>query len=280
MRERLVVFCDESIERGEYFSHFYGAALVREKQLERVNAILRMKKSELSLHGEVKFAKITSNYQAKYIALLETFFELISEQLVKVRIMFSQNIHKPTLTHAQRDNTYFLLYYQLVKHSFGLQYMEGALPISLRLNFDAFPTTREKAANFKGYICGLTQSREFREREISIEPQDIAEVESHNHDILQCLDIILGLMQWRLNEGHKTKAEGKKQRSNRTKAKEKVYKFVYAKIRELYPGYAFNIGVTTKFSSKPEFQWTASYRHWLFVPRERERNLHYVPKKK
>ena len=32
---------------------------------------------------------------------------------------------------------------------------------------------------------------------------DIAEAKSHNHDILQCLDVILGAMEFRLNENTK-----------------------------------------------------------------------------
>ena len=41
---------------------------------------------------------------------------------------------------------------------------------------------------------------------------DIAEAKSHNHDILQCLDVILGAMEFRLNEKHKAKPEGQRTR--------------------------------------------------------------------
>src|SRR5271156_6677877 len=118
------------------------------------------------------------NYQQKYIDLMHTFFELVASGEVKVRIMFCQNLHKPNLTPDQQGNSYFLLYYQLIKHQLGLPHIEGTDPVYLRLNFDAFPHTREKAANFKGFIAGLSQNPSFRSRGITIDLQDIAEIDS------------------------------------------------------------------------------------------------------
>jgi hypothetical protein len=181
--------------------------------IHSINEILRTRKAELNLHGEVKFSKITTNYQEKYIALIQTYFALIADGKVKVRIMFTQNLHTPSLSADQRDNSYLLLYYQLIKHSFGLQHIEGKHPVSVRLNFDRLPETKAKVAEFKAYISKLTHSAEFRERGVIIAPHDVVEVDSHKHDVLQCLDIILGSVQARLNDQFNEKLEGKRIRS-------------------------------------------------------------------
>jgi hypothetical protein len=102
---RLVLFCDESILEGPYYSNFFGAALVEEKNLKRVNDLLQAKKDALNLFGEVKFAKISSNYQSKYEELMIEFFKLIASGDVKIRIMFTQNDKVPILTQQQKKQS-------------------------------------------------------------------------------------------------------------------------------------------------------------------------------
>jgi len=98
--------------------------------------------------------------------------------------------------------------------------------------------------------------------------EDIAEVRSHDHVILQCMDVVLGSMFFILNDFHLEKPEGSWKRGNRTIAKEKLYKHILRHIRKVYPG--FNIGVTTGIAGNPQNRWLHPYRHWLFEPREYE----------
>jgi hypothetical protein len=132
--ERWVVFCDESIEKGDYFSNFFGAAMVREKDLSRINAVLEAKKSELNLNNEVKYTRITENYQSKYIELMETFFEFIDSGDIKIRLLFTQNNVNAVLTQEQQKNSYFLLYYQLIKHALGIAFERGGIQRDLSLD--------------------------------------------------------------------------------------------------------------------------------------------------
>jgi hypothetical protein len=69
------------------------------------------------------------------------------------------------------------------------------------------------------------------------------DVSSKDHVILQGLDIILGAIQFRLNDKHLEIPQGKKRRSKRTVAKEEVYKYINSRIGAIYPN--FNIGVST-----------------------------------
>jgi hypothetical protein len=263
-----VLYCDESVVDGEYYSNFYGGLLVgasnRQATTDRLNAC----KVAQNLLGEVKWVKVTDNYLAKYIALMNLFFDEVAAGRLKVRIMFRQNARKPRgLTPLQVEQAYFILYYQFIKHAFGFAAMPPhAGPVRLRVYFDQFPDTKEQVARFRGYVLGLNASHAFTKSRLSIAPEDFAEVRSHEHVLLQCLDIVLGAMAFRLNDLHKAIPEGQKRRGKRTIAKEKLYKLILARVRALYPH--FNIGMTT--GSPDGGWWQQAYRHWAFVPKDHE----------
>ena len=159
MTRELVLYADESVGSGPHFSNFYGGCVVESKALRGVTTRLEARKTELNLHGEVKWQKVTANYLAKYDALIEAFFAEVAANAVKVRIMFTQNMHVPVgLTPRQHDDRYFILYYQFIKHAFGLRY--AGLPDSatrIRLHFDQIPDTFERREQFRAYLAALTR---------------------------------------------------------------------------------------------------------------------------
>ena len=119
-------------------------------------------------------------------------------------------------------------------------------PVQVRLNLDQMPTNREATAQFKSYVEGLNRNPQLRDAGIKFDRQQIAEVNSHDHVLLQCLDIVLGSMAFRLHNKQKAKPPGQRRRGKRTIAKEKLYKHISARIRQIYPN--FNIGVSTEMS--------------------------------
>ena len=257
-----ILFCDEFDRRGKYYSNFYGGVIVGASQYQRITDRLNEKKAELNLYQEVKWSKVTERYYSKYQELIATFFEEIAEGHLRVRIMFRQNAHLPRgLTREQVEWSYYLLYYQFIKHSFGLEHV--SVPLRLRLYFDQFPDTEEKSEQFKGFLLGLTKTRKWQA--IDIKREDITEVHSHDHVLVQCLDIVLGSMSFRLNDKHKEKPAGATRRGKRTIAKEKLYKEILAEIRKIRPG--FNIGMSTEVKSLAE-RWEKPYLHWAFVPKD------------
>lgn len=260
MDKEFILFCDESDRRGKYFSNFYGGVIVGSSQYQRITKRLNDLKADLNLYQEVKWEKVTEQYLEKYAELIHAFFEEIARGNLRVRIMFRQNAHLPRgLSREQTDWEYYLLYYQFVKHAFGLEH--AGETIRLRLYFDKFPDTAEKSEQFKGFLLGLTKARKWRE--IDIRKEDITEVHSHDHVILQCLDVVLGSMSFRLNDKHKEIPAGTRKRGKRTIAKEKLYKAILVEIRHIRKG--FNIGVSTR-SETPMERWKLPYMHWAFVP--------------
>ncbi len=201
---------------------------------------------------------------------MSVFFDEVRQGRLKVRIMFRQNAHVPSgLTQEQIEGTYFRLYYQFIKHAFGLAHRPPTgQPASLRLYFDEFPETREAATQFKGFIRGLKDNPKIHQAGFTIAPENIAEIRSHDHVLAQCLDIVLGAMAFRLNDKHKQIPSGEKRRGKRTIAKERLYRTILAEICRSKP--RFNIGISTGTPGGPVERWTAPYLHWCFVPSERE----------
>jgi hypothetical protein len=179
--------------------------------------------------------------------------------------MFRQNAHQARgLTPMHIEHRFYILYYQFIKNAFAFAGMPPhTQTVHLRLYFDQFPDTGEQVARFKGYILALNQSRLFREAGLSIREQDFTEVRSHEHVLLQCLDVVLGSMAFRLNDMHLAKPPGKRRRGSRTVAKEKLYKHILARVRKMHTN--FNIGISTGGGG-----WNRPYCHWAFVPTDHE----------
>lgn len=269
MARELLIYCDESDKKGTHFENFYGGALVESTHLLEVIKRLEEKKLELNLGAEVKWQKITEAYAQKYIAFLDEVFTLMEEGKLKMRIMFTQKYFQAAnLRREHRDNEFFILYYHFVKHAFGLTYAGNQEKTTVRMYFDMLPDKKAKCDDFKEFVVGLNNQQAFRAAGIVIKKDQIAEVDSKDHVILQSLDIVMGAMPFRLNDKHLEKPEGSRVRGKRTIAKEKVYKHIQARIRILYPG--FNIGISTGMQGNIENRWKHPYRHWRFVSAEVE----------
>lgn len=250
---------------GKYFGNFYGGAILNIKDFDKINKALEAKKTELNMLGEIKWSKVTENYLEKYMEIIDLFFDFIKRDLVHIRIMFKPVCYIcENLSENQIDNEYYLLYYQFVKWAFGF---EDANPqknrvLSLRFYFDKLPNTPSRNNTFIDFVYNLNNIPIFKNNFIKINRENIAEITSHNHVILQCMDIILGSMNFRLNDFHKEKNIETGRRGKKTIAKEKLYKHILKNIRKIIPN--FNIGVSTSLHGMTK--WSIPYRHWNFIP--------------
>ena len=193
------------------------------------------------------------------------FFDFVKTGKIKVRIMFRNMNDRPS-TPVRSDDKYFKLYYQFIKHAFGLRYIpsDDGEPVYIRIYLDKLPDKNEKSQEFKKFIYNIPQLDDFKSSNIKIRQDDVADVCSHDHVLLQCVDIVLGAMYFRLNQLHKAIPEGQKRRGKKTIAKEKLYNHIYSLICESVPH--FNIGISTGKKDLDFPQWEAPYRHWVFKP--------------
>lgn len=263
------IFCDESIQSGPKFSHFFGGAIVPASRHADVENQLRALKAKIGFLHELKWQRVSEQWLGGYEAMMTGFFDLLRRGKVRMRVMFSDNRVIPDgLSRAERDAGYFKLYYQFIKHAFGLQYIPaGERGTRLRLHFDQFPHTREKVQQFKGFLGALPEAAGLREVGLLLSPDHITELDSKEHVLLQCVDLVLGAMAFRLNDMHLVKAEGQRTRGKRTLAKDRLYRHILGEIRTLKP--ALNPKISTAAEPWPEGKWSMPYRHWSFEPKRR-----------
>lgn len=265
-----IIYSDESVSQGEYFSDFFGGALVTNRNFNEVNSALEAKKLELNLMGEIKWTKVSVTYLEKYKQMMDLFFSFVKQNKVKLRIMFQESGHSYAPLHQdQIVNRYHLLYYQFIKHAFGLVYHDGPADetVFLKLYFDKMPVSIQENDAFKAHIAYLQNLWQFRRARIVIRPDDIAEIDSHKHSIQQCMDIVLGAMAFRLNNKHLVIPPGETEPGHKTKAKEALFNHILELIKDADGIEDFDISKTT-LPDRARDRWIIPYRHWKFLAAE------------
>ena len=249
-----------------YMAIFLGGCVVSSRDWQLITDELNAKKRELNLYGEVKWSKVTKNYLNKYIELVDLFFSFIKTGKVKIRIMFQNNKDEQSECDTERpSDRYLRQYYLFIKNAFGLKHLKSEKPIYLRIYLDRLPNDKEKRIKFRQMLMAMPHTVGFTDSPIIIRNGDVAEIRSHEHAILQCMDIILGSMYFRLNNLHLAIPEGLKQRGKRTVAKESLFNHILENIKEMMPD--FDVSETTGGydDEVPECYWNHSYRHWRIV---------------
>lgn len=259
------IWLDESDKAGLYYGNFYGGILIKSCDLEEVLSGMKRIVEEVGLENEeIKWQKVNDYVFNKYIRLIDFLFDLLKEGKVKIRIFFKKNTYIPQITNEQKEKSYSILYYEFIKHAFGFQYSNTSKKaIRLELFLDEMPLKYDDKVEFRKYICGLNYDTNFKKGKIFITNDDIHEVNSKKHLPLQFMDLVLGSINFRLNNKHKIKDPITGKRAKRTICKEKLYKHINSRIRLLRQG--FNIGESTGLMDLSE-RWTQPYRHWSFVP--------------
>lgn len=238
-------------------------ALAKVSDVQTIEKALNNKKEELNLKGEIKWTKVTGNYLEKYIDMINLFFSFIKAGKIKVRIMFAQNAYvSDGLTKEHTDNEYNILYYFFLKSAFGLKY-SNPTPFKHKVNFSLYLDDLPCSENQKNSLKNSLYRYNHELKQGNIEITEIVEIDSKKHVIQQCMDIILGSMNFKLNGFNELKDPETGKRSKRTIAKDKLYKVINANIREIRKG--FNVGVSTGIDGDTTNYWKHQYRHWNFI---------------
>ena len=61
-----IIYCDESEDKGPFCSNFYGGALIKASDRQRIEADLLAARE--GINGEAKWTKITEQDEGRYIA--------------------------------------------------------------------------------------------------------------------------------------------------------------------------------------------------------------------
>lgn len=259
------IYCDESDKKGINYSDFFGGALVKQSHVLAIEKEIADFKAKHSYKGELKWNKIKIHHKKIYTEFVELIFQIIKKYDIKVRIFFRQNINLPSydLTENHKKKTYFYLYNQFLKHHFGLQIINKEIT-RIQIYADDIPDKKgDSIEEFKRWVC-----KAFNDQGIVLKDEDISEVESSKHGILQIVDVLLGAIQFKLNDKDKFRIKPR-EIPTKTKLKTEVYQLINKEIRKLEPQDRyknFNIGVNTARLNERDVL-DLPWRHWNFKPK-------------
>ena len=128
--------------------------------------------------------------------------------------------------------------------------------------FDVLPETKNKVATFKNYLINnLTHIHEATATsKVFLSIQNIQEVDSKKHIILQMVDVIVGLIDFIVNDDQK--------KSKRWYAKHKIAEVLLSYINELHPN--FDIYTTTP-PLRGNNAWLDKYKHFIYKKSARKK---------
>lgn len=250
--KRYIIVCDESTRYGKDYSYFYGGAIIEESKYQHINEVLKSYQLSKNM-GEIKRTKITCSNYRDYIEILELFFTYVKSGAIKARVMFSPNKQLEILP-KKENQTYCKFYYLFIRYAFSITYARE--PITLRLIFDDLPEKKAYADAFKNYlVTNLNSAKVVGGNPVNLIKKDIEEVDSKKHVILQCMDVIVGLVDFALNTSYEDRI------SKRGQARTMVWKQLERYIYEIHPN--FNMRETTNpiFSHRG---WIDEYKHFAY----------------
>lgn len=195
----VVIVCDESTTKGNSYSFFYGGAMIKEEYYEEINNELDFLRNSLYLH-ELKRSNIDLSNADRYNIILNKFFDYVYENKINVRIMFTDNRLLAKNTFRKNDITFNKFYYFFIRYAFGLAYLP--YDIKLRIIFDELPDKKIINDDFKNHLVENISNIDVPSQtsHVSIKKESIEEVDSRKHLILQCCDVIVGLIDFFVNE--------------------------------------------------------------------------------
>lgn len=251
---KYIIVCDESSRKGRCFSYFYGGAIVAENKYEKISNVLDDYKAKFGLH-ELKRTKITEKNYKQYIDVIDLFFTFVKSGDIKVRVMFAPNDQLERLPKEQ-NATYSKFYNTFIVNAFSVFY--AGQDIKLRLIFDDLPETKEQIELFKTLLekkINYDNSSKHKNR-VQVNHDRIEEVDSRKHVVLQCVDVITGLIDFYINT-----PLSEIKNSKRATAKNKVFLEIKKQIEEIHENFEFLDTTWPIWSTKG---WKDCYKHFVY----------------
>ncbi len=259
-----IVYADEAWthDARHRFWRFYGGALLRASDREQITQSLLDLKTSLGLQGEMKWSKVRPFNWERIASLIEHFLKFVNQGDIKLRYMWlDQLFQDPT-----SQNEYYRLYYFFLVFAFGLPHHDEEETIKILFYPDTLPDQPEERRKFSDFLQNCHKSDRFRNRK-KFQIMDVVAVDSKHHIILQCVDLIIGSIGFRLNGLHKVTQENGR-RAESTKVKEKLYKHIYTHLRPIAMKQqdlkTWSPGVNTSINNDYGNLWRHNFRQWDF----------------
>lgn len=249
------------------FWRFYGGALLRSAERPRIENELLAVKAARGLDGEIKWSLTTPARVERFGVVVDRFLDFVESGDVKLRYMWLDQLRQDpnALTTWHREYGYYILYYFFVVFGFGLPWHDERDTVSIEFFPDILPFEPQKRQEFRAFLLRCHNSHRFRQR-APFRITTVAAVDSAKHIILQCVDVIIGAVGYKLNKQYLAKPG--RRRSVSSVAKIELWQRVRDRLGLIDMGErgtrSFAVGVNTGTGTEAQNRWRHKFRQWDF----------------
>jgi hypothetical protein len=268
------IYADEAWTHGgeplNRYWCFFGGLFGLESDLDKLNCDLRKIKSKHGVRAEIKWTKVAKNNVPCCEEMIDCLFRYIGSTSIKYRQMFLDRslVRIPPFgeTPLSDLDVQFKLFYQFLKHSFGLKYMTLASGVTTKLliRLDNHSSLKHK----EGLAVFVEALPSYWGREaLAI---GVSFINSAVHERLQICDLLMGAAGFYGNKYHARRQPGKRGMTEKQKMKLNLAKYVYNHLRQLDAAErgtaAFNWFESTGLQGAPDNHHNHKARIWKFKP--------------
>lgn len=246
---------------------FLGGLFGLEDDVDRLETRLA---EVLAKHGQTREVKYTS-ISAQNIDCYEEFATALMEQVDAGRVCYRQ-LHldrRYVRVTDEFDEEYdslgvqFRVYYQFLKHSFGLRHLPpGPHELLLRLDGHSSHQHKDSLAKFAGRVGELLGRDDLLLK--------VAFVRSSRFRRIQACDLVIGCAGFKGNKHELLREGGRRGMSTKQKLRLRLAKHIYAKLREISMkdrgSKAFDWFASTGRDHDPTTLRSHKVRVWAFRP--------------
>jgi hypothetical protein len=203
MRSRsFVVYADESNthDRALAHRHFYGGCMVPADERAEITRVLESIAGELGILGELKWRKVRPYNADRVLHVMNAFFDMIEDRRIKLRVMWlPQSLDDVFTDPRYAGYGYYILYYFFVVSGFGLSRHDEDGEVLVEFFPDRLPDEPEKKRALVDVLTHAHRSARYGESS-PFRIIRVADVDSKEHALLQCCDVVIGALGFLMNE--------------------------------------------------------------------------------
>ena len=275
------IYADEAWTHGgeppNRYWCFYGGILGEQSASDRLDTEIRDILRNRNVRGEVKWSKLSAQNIDCYKELIDCLFRHIRSGNIKYRQMFLDRSYVPLPRREGEDDSdltiQFKLYYQFLKHSFGLQHLPVSAtrePIDLLIRLDSHSSQGHKDSleSFALQIPRLVERSDLR---IQLTFHNSARIPR-----MQICDLLMGAAGSHGNKMQLRREGGRRGMSSKQKLRVDLCGHIYNGLRQIdhetRGSNAFNWFESTGLGDSPANAFNHPVQIWKFKPHRHRRD--------
>ena len=252
------------------YHFFFGGLLGSCSEMQELELCLKNLQNKHNDRREVKWSNLSKRNYNLYIDFINCFKNFILFKNIKYRQMFKdRSFHYTNDPLSNPLEAQYKLYYQFLKHSFGLKYIPN-IDSSICIYLDHHSNHAHQRA-LQEFVSSLPRLLNRKDLKIKI-----SFINSRKSRILQLCDLLMGAAGYYGNKLHNRRNSGKIGMNSSQKLKLAFCKYVYNNLKDIDTidrgSKAFNWFESTGTNLNSANHYNHKIRIWKFVPSQYIKN--------